>query len=142
MTQTTPTHTNRRTEMNVFRLDTIENGLDEATEVCHKAAVDGGWWHDLDTGALLDRNKGELLMLIVSEVSEAMEAERKGLMDDKLPHRAGAEVELADAIIRILDYAGAHGYDVAGALVEKLKYNAVRADHKPENRVKAGGKAF
>ncbi len=40
-----------------------------------------------------------------------MEGERKDLMDDKLPHRKMAEVELADALIRIFDYAGAYGYD-------------------------------
>lgn len=121
---------------------TIENGLSTVVSVCHNASVAGGWWHDLNTGERLHRNKGELLMLIVSEVSEAMEAERKGLMDDKLPHRPGAEVELADAVIRICDYCGAHGYDLAGAVLEKLAYNRKREDHKPENRRKAGGKAF
>jgi hypothetical protein len=81
-------------------------------------------------------------MLIVSEVSEAMEGHRKNLMDDKLPHRPMVEVELADAVIRIFDLAGAKGYDVAGAIVEKLAYNAQRADHKPENRLAEGGKAY
>lgn len=38
--------------------------------------------------------------------AEAMEGERKGLMDDHLPHRPMAEVELADALIRLFDYAG------------------------------------
>ena len=71
-----------------------------------------------------------------------MEGARKGIMDDHLPNRPMEEVELADAIIRICDYAGGFGLDVAGALEEKLAYNAQRADHKPENRVKAGGKKF
>lgn len=117
-------------------------GIKAAVAVCHDAIVKGGWWHDLKTGDRLDRNKGELLCLIHSEISEAMEGERKNLMDDKLPHRKMVEVELADALIRIFDYAGAFGYDVAGALVEKLAYNARRADHKPENRLKADGKKF
>lgn len=108
----------------------------------HKLAVAGGWWSDLKTGERKDRNKGELLMLMVSEISEAMEAERKNLMDDKLGHRKGAEVELADAIIRQGDYAGGFGYDVAAAMIEKMVFNAKRADHKPENRMKEGGKAF
>lgn len=120
----------------------IEHGLTQATIECHAASVKGGWWHDLVTGERLNRNKGELLCLIHSEISEAMEGERKNLQDDKLPHRKMAEVELADALIRIFDYAGAHGYDVAGALIEKMDYNASRADHKPENRKAAGGKAF
>lgn len=108
----------------------------------HKLAVAGGWWSDLKTGERKDRNKGELLMLMVSEISEAMEAERKNLMDDKLSHRKGAEVELADAIIRQGDYAGGFGYDLAAAMVEKMVFNAQRADHKPENRLKEGGKSF
>lgn len=122
--------------------DTMKRGIEAAIQLCHKASVDGGWWHDLNTGAKLQRNKGDLLMLIVSEVSEAMEGERKKLKDDKLPHRPMAEVELADALIRIFDYAGAHGYDLAGAMAEKMAYNVQRADHKPENRRLADGKKF
>lgn len=81
-------------------------------------------------------------MLIVSEIAEAMEGERKDLMDDKLPHRKMVEVELADALIRIFDYAGAYGLDLQGAYEEKKAYNKVRADHKPENRLKEGGKKW
>ena len=71
-----------------------------------------------------------------------MEGERKGLMDDKLPHRRMAEVELADALIRIFDYAGAFGYDLQGAFDEKMAFNAVREDHKHEARGIAGGKKW
>ena len=99
------------------------------------------WWHD-ENGQRLDRNKGEMLMLIVSEVSEAMEGERKSLMDDKLPHRSMAEVELADAMIRIFDYAHAHGYDLEGAYREKMSYNATRADHSYAVRSQANGKKW
>lgn len=90
----------------------------------------------------MNRNKGELLCLIHSEISECMEGERKGLMDDKLPHRKMAEVELADALIRIFDYAGAYGYDLDGAVAEKRAFNATRADHKAEARLAAGGKKW
>jgi NTP pyrophosphatase (non-canonical NTP hydrolase) len=101
------------------------------------------WWVSLEDGhTRLQRNKGELLMLMVSEIAEAMEGERKGLKDDKLPHRRMAEVELADCLIRIFDYAGAFGYDLEGAYREKMLYNQTREDHKHEARVLAGGKKW
>ena len=53
-----------------------------------------------------------------------------------------AEVELADAVIRIFDYAEAFGYDLQSAIHEKIAYNRTRADHQLENRSKPGGKAF
>lgn len=75
-------------------------------------AANQHWWHDPKTGECLDRNRGEMFMLMVSEVAEAMEGERKNLMDDHLPTRRMAEVELADTLIRIFDYAGAMGMDL------------------------------
>jgi len=113
--------------------------LNGYSSLCHDANKQ--WWHDAD-GNKIERNKGELLCLIHSEVSEAMEGERKGLMDDHLPSRSMAEVELADALIRIFDYAGGFGYDLQGAFEEKMAYNKTRADHKIENRLKDGGKKF
>lgn len=118
----------------------IEGNVNALTRLCHGLAVQNGWWTDLDTGEYKERNQGELLMLIVTEIAEAMEGVRKDLMDDKLPHRKMVEVELADALIRIFDTAGGLKLDVGGALVEKLVYNNTREDHKIENRKAEGGK--
>lgn len=120
----------------------MKEQINELRDTCYKASYDAGWHTNLETGELLDRNKGEMMMLICSEVAEAMEGERKGLMDDKLPHRPMAEVEMADAVIRIMDYCGRFNYDIGGAVVEKLEYNSKREDHKIENRKKDGGKKW
>lgn len=119
-------------------------------DACHTASINGGWWTCPETGEYLGdadgsgmkRNTDQMLMLCVSELSEAMEGDRKDLMDDHLPHRKMMEVGLADAVIRICDMAGGLGLDLGGAIAEKLEFNANRADHKMENRIKDGGKKY
>ena len=86
------------TELNAFK-DTV-----------HQAHIK--WWQDIHTGQPIERNRFELLGLIITELSEATEGERRNLMDDKLPHRKMAEVEMADAYIRLLDFAGGFGYTI------------------------------
>jgi len=107
---------------------------------CHRH--NDQWWRSPRTGRRIKRNDGQLMMLMVSEIAEAMEGVRKSLPDDKLPHRPMVEVEMADAIIRILDYCAARKLDIGGALVEKAAFNAVRPDHKHKNRLGKHGKKF
>ena len=116
-------------------------GLNECAKDCHEAALKGGWWHDSE-GKKKERNVGELLCLIHSEISEAMEGARKGLMDTHLKHKSMMEVELADAIIRIFDLAESKNFNLGQTIYEKLEYNRSRADHKIKNRLKEGGKKF
>ena len=126
----------------------VQNKIADAARVmqglCHAAANKAGWWTAKDGTPVQDNpyafsNK---LMLVVSECAEAMEGDRKGLKDDKLPHRDMREVELADAVIRIFDLAGAYGMDLGGAIAQKMAFNAIRPDHKPENRAAEGGKSY
>lgn len=114
--------------------------LNDFATACHEA--NKTWWVNMDTGEREERNVGELLMLCVSELAEAMEGHRKSLPDDKLPHRSMFEVELADVLIRVFDIAGGMGLDLQGAYTEKMAFNATRQDHKIESRKAAGGKKY
>jgi NTP pyrophosphatase (non-canonical NTP hydrolase) len=114
--------------------------LNEMSSMCRGAAE--RWYHDPLTGERIFLNKGERFALMHSELSEAFEAERKDLMDDHLPNRRGVEVELADLLIRVFDYAGEHRLDLGGAVHDKLEYNRTREDHTNSARLAPGGKKF
>lgn len=133
------------TEQEMDVVEAIAETMNKVSQIIHKMNDDAGWWTDLETGLTMKGNQlfiASKLLMIHSEISEATEAHRKKLNDDKLPHRSGLEVELADAIIRIFDLAGALGLDLGWSMIEKLAYNKQRADHKVENRTSEGGKTY
>lgn len=181
--------------------------INKLAKEIHEQNVKKGWWD----GEQCIYTK---LQLVSTEIAEATEAERRDLMDSKLKHRKGGEVELADAMIRVLDLGGkfywkyygdydsaatlinmSHidslsvqehhlwinedlikladvvtrwgsnqsdvinseytflingiiytskiaGYDIWGAVDEKLEYNKKRKDHERSERAKPGGKKF
>lgn len=120
----------------------LETNVNNLVDQCYTAALAAGWYHSPHTGEAKEMNFGERIALKHSELSEALEADRKGLMSDHIPEFTGVEEEFADILIRIFDTAGAMKLRLGKALVAKLIYNATREDHKPENRAKEGGKEY
>ncbi|TPN04516.1 hypothetical protein [Mesorhizobium sp. B2-1-2] len=105
------------------------DGLQAAQKLAHETATNAGWYIDPETGKPIERNFGEVIALMHSELSEALEADRKNKRrDDKLPHRGAVEVEFSDGIIRILDTAAANRIDVASVFVPCLRHMATFGD--------------
>lgn len=98
------------------------------------------------------------IALLHSETSEALEALRRNIPDDKLPQHSGIATEFADVLVRTFDIAGAISraegldfkvapaqcaeFDLAKAFCDKMIYNASRVDHSVSARRKVGGKRF
>ena len=133
----------------------LPNNLNGMARQIYDSNFLAGWWSQVEVDQLersqSDGNKyskevatllASKLALCHSELSEALEGMRKGLMDDHLKDRPMFEVELADTIIRILDLAGFVGMDIGGAVNAKFTYNQTRLDHQLSTRQGAGGKTI
>lgn len=124
--------------------------------ICHKMAVEKGWW-DTPISTLIDElkiyndledefvmadvqvdevelletltvtKKASSIALMHSELSECLEAIRKDLPSDHLTGRSMEEEELADVIIRIMDYCGRYNIDIGEVMIEKIAFNAGRS---------------
>lgn len=96
------------------------NGWNAIAKRTHYNAKEKGFWDQ-------ERNDSEMIMLIVTELAEAVEALRHGNpSDDKIPAFLGTEAELADAVIRLMDLGHARGWRVAEAVLAKMTFNSQR----------------
>jgi NTP pyrophosphatase (non-canonical NTP hydrolase) len=100
----------------------LESGF--AAAINMQAKLLSSW--NAQQGFWESENVGEKIALIHSELSEALEADRKDLPSDHIDGFSGVEEELADVMIRVLDFAGHFDLRLAEAFAAKVLYNLSR----------------
>ena len=109
--------------------------IKDLCRTAHQDSARNGWYSDGD------RNLGEMICLMHSELSEAMEALRKPNEDGslkestKIPGFSELVEELADCMIRIADFAEYQSLPLEDAISAKMAMNRTRG-------FKHGGKSF
>lgn len=108
-----------------------ENDVKRLQDLCFSAASDAGRWSVLpeDDPVIVP----VVLYIIHTKLHNTIKNNHEGAMDEKLPHRSLLEVALADAVMRILDLAGACKLDLGGAIAEKMTLKAGGRTHEDEN---------
>lgn len=97
--------------------------FNELAKEIYQNAIEHGWWDE-------PRRFGEIVALCHSELSEALEeyrARRPMVYADDQGKPEGIAVEMADCIIRILDWAGHAGVDMDAIVRLKMDYNKTRS---------------
>lgn len=99
-------------------------GIKELVDSVHENAVEHGWWDE-------DRPFTEVVALIHSEISEALEEYRGGHGETEIFFGEGGKpegipVEMADAVIQIMDWCGRKGVDLESVILRKHEYNRDR----------------
>lgn len=102
-------------------LDDMVCGINTLAIEAHNTALKHGWWEE-------KRSFAECIALMHSELSEALEYARHGedTESDHIIGFTGVEEELADVIIRILDYAGQSHLRLGEAVISKMRFNESR----------------
>lgn len=117
-----PEQVEKKRENVKAELKAIEEQIHESFDILSALIHD---WFFLQ-GFWESSNTGEKLMLMCSEVAEAMEADRKDLPSDKIEGFTGVEEELADVIVRVFDFAGRHNLRLSAAFLAKMEMNLSR----------------